>query len=539
MIKDIIMRLKRFSNVAHGHSAAGYLSAEPWRWPSLLSLTALTLWGYFDHVYKSEQAGKPNETNYPPIYLHPSFSWPNGLAAVGSVLSVSPNPVVAGQPISVSLSLPSGCVENNWSIYFNGSRIGGGSGSSSISASYTPVNPGNFNITATGTSTPPCRNANANTVQEVVSSGTVSGYINPKYLVVGVVYAPPGASSTVAYSTSNTFSSTSNISQLFGSNTQVSVSISGQTGVKGVFQATVTGTTTTSASQSFTSTSSITKSFGQTVQNTYAGTPAFNSPVNHNYDQILIWLNPVLLLSVYPNQVSKGVLFNGYGYDQADTNVQGLDIVPVPVGCLNGAFPAANCNQYTNEFSRSWANGKQVFASGQVPALTQTDLSAIANLDPFSNSNYVFSPNQTYPITTQDGRFTLSGNVNGSYDYFTYSQAQPGQQPNRTMLTNVYTDMSTLGKSTTKTYQEAFGVDQKYEGGSFLGNLVVNIGTTQTFTWTDTVGSSVTNTNTQTDTATIVDPACNGSSVCVPAYTGPIQWNVFQDNIYGTFEFQP
>ncbi len=59
-----------------------------------------------------------------------------GLPLLGQSLSVSPNPVVAGQPISVSLSLPSGCVENNWSIYFNGSRIGGGSGSSSISASY-------------------------------------------------------------------------------------------------------------------------------------------------------------------------------------------------------------------------------------------------------------------------------------------------------------------------------------------------------------------------------------------------------------------
>jgi hypothetical protein len=366
----------------------------------------------------------------------------------------------------------------------------------------------------------------------------VAGYINPKHLVVGVVYAPHGVSSTVAYSTSNTVSLTSNVSSIFGSDTQVSVKISGATGLPGFFQTTETGTTTTSANQSSTNTNTTTVSFGQSIQNTYAGTPVFNMPVNHNYDQILVWLNPIARISVLPNQVGQ-LQFNGYGYDEADNNVLGLDILPVPVGCLNGAFPAANCQQYSTELSRSWANGQQVFASGQGPALTQADLTSIASIDPFSKTTYVFSPTTNYPSTTTDGRFTLSGGVNGAYDYFSYAQANPGQSPGRTVLTNVYTNMDASGQSTISSYSEAFGIDTKFSGGAFFGDLTVDIGTTQTFTWTNTAGTSVSNTNTQTDTATIVDPACTGTTVCVPQSTAPIQWNVFQDNIYGTFEFQP
>jgi hypothetical protein len=99
--------------------------------------------------------------------------------------------------------------------------------------------------------------------------------------------------------------------------------------------------------------------------------------------------------------------------------------------------------------------------------------------------------------------------------------------------------MDASGQSTISSYSEAFGIDTKFSGGAFFGDLTVDIGTTQTFTWTNTAGTSVSNTNTQTDTATIVDPACTGTTVCVPQSTAPIQWNVFQDNIYGTFEFQP
>jgi hypothetical protein len=366
----------------------------------------------------------------------------------------------------------------------------------------------------------------------------VAGYINPKYLVVGVVYAPPGVQSTVAYTQSNTVSLTSNVSSIFGSGTQVSVKITGSTGLPGFFQTTETGSTTTSANESSMSSDTTTVSFGQSVQNTYAGTPVFNMPINHNYDQILVWLNPITLISVLPNQHGQ-IQFNGYAYDEADSNVIGLDIVPIPLGCLNGGFPATNCQQYSGELNRSWANGQQVFAQGQGPALTQADLNNIASVDPLSNANYVFTPTSSYPNTTKDGRFTLSGGVNGVYDYFSYTQANPGQSPGRTVLTNTYTNMDASGQSSTSSYQEAFGVDTKFSGGTFFGDLTIDIGTTQTFTWTNTAGTSVNNTNTQTDTATIVDPACTGTTVCVPQSTAPIQWNVFQDNIYGTFEFQP
>jgi len=274
------------------------------------------------------------------------------------------------------------------------------------------------------------------------------------------------------------------------------------------------------------------------VQTIFSGTPIFNQPVNHDYDTILIWLNPVALISVYPSQPGQ-LAFNGYGYDEADTNLQGPDVLPVPVGCLNGHFPSADCQQFAGELSRSWANGQQMFGTGQVPALTAADYAQIVSLDPLANPSYVFSPSQTYPNTTTDRRYTLSGDNAVIFSYFNYVQPPPGQQPEKTVLTNVYTNLDSLGQNSSSSYSEAFGVDSNFSGGSFLSGISVDINASQTLNWTNTAGTTVTSTNTQTDTATIVDPVCNGTIVCSPVSTAPVQWNVYQDNIYGSFEFQP
>jgi hypothetical protein len=443
----------------------------------------------------------------------------------------------AGQPEEFGCNATTPFSQGVVTFYLTGQSSETGSsnsnGSTNVDYTFSSLDAGSYQAHCTYGA------ATSNFVQFTIAAQGYTGYIGPKYLVVGLIYAPPGVNSTVAYSASNTVSNTSNFSSIFGTSSNVTVKITGTTGVAGVLQGKVTGTTSTTANQSTTSTNSATVTFGQTVQNTYAGTPVFNMPIAHDYDSVLLWLNPVTILTVFPSQpAGQQIQFNGYGYDEADTNVQGPDILSIPIGCLNGDFAAANCQQYATELNRSWASS-QIFPSGQGPALTATDYAQIVSVDPFTNANYVFTPVQGTPITTIGGRFTLSGGPNGTDDYFTYSQAQPGQQPNQYNLANTYTNMSVTGQSSSSGYMQTFGVDASFTGGIFLGDLMVDIGITQTLNWTNTAGTSVTSSNTQTDNAVIKDPACNGTVFCSPASTAPLQWNVYQDNVYGSFEFQP
>ena len=58
------------------------------------------------------------------------------------------------------------------------------------------------------------------------ASAAAMGFINPKYVVVGVTYAPPGSSSSVQYTNTTSVGSTTTISNSFTSGVGFSVSVS-------------------------------------------------------------------------------------------------------------------------------------------------------------------------------------------------------------------------------------------------------------------------------------------------------------------------
>jgi hypothetical protein len=66
-----------------------------------------------------------------------------------------------------------------------------------------------------------------------VSEVGAAGYINPKYVIVGVTYAPPGPQSYVTYQNSTLVSNTSQISQTFGAGYSFSVNVKSSGGVSG------------------------------------------------------------------------------------------------------------------------------------------------------------------------------------------------------------------------------------------------------------------------------------------------------------------
>ena len=97
-------------------------------------------------------------------------------------------------------------------------------------------------------------------------SGTASvdyfstGYINPKFVVIGLTYAPPGPSSNVQYTTVNFLSSTTTNSNTFNNANAITVSVkSGATLLKAL-GGTVTVSSTVSTSQAQTSTQGVTLS---------------------------------------------------------------------------------------------------------------------------------------------------------------------------------------------------------------------------------------------------------------------------------------
>ncbi len=365
-----------------------------------------------------------------------------------------------------------------------------------------------------------------------------TGYINPKYIVVGVTYAPPGAQSFVSYTSGLAISSTTGISKTLSSTTSTTTTISGGGVIKGFYLGKVDASSSSTDTQSTTNSSSVT--INQQVQftnKTFGTGGNVNSPVNHDYDLIWLWLNPVTTFSIDPN-FPQAVYWTGYGYDENDQ--PGMDIYPVALGYLNGDLGPLDPSSAA-VLARSWANNSQVFGPGQVAGITPADYPDIASADPYSTPGYGVSLQPGIsPATTTDGRFTISGgpnNVNSSFDFV---QALPGSSPLTQSYQNSYSNASTQGTSSTKTHQTSYSVDKSIDGTGFLVNFSANVKQEWMYTTTNTTNSSLTNTQSQVDMLSITGPACNSATApCVPTYSGPGEFNVYQDNLYGTFMFNP
>jgi hypothetical protein len=372
-----------------------------------------------------------------------------------------------------------------------------------------------------------------------------AGMINPKYVVVGVTYAPPGSASTVTYANTTMVGSSTNVSTSFTNQTGYTVTVSRNIGIPAgsILNGGVTLTTTTSKNYTQGSNTSLTNTVSKatTIQYTTPGTPTF-SPVNSDYDFIWLWLNPELLMTYTPAEGATPAALNltGYAFDPNDpisgqpqqgvTYVGGPDIVQVQVGCLTGHFSCPSTLVLTNGvvtsgvLARSWAANLYAWPSGEGPGLTSADIAKILTFDPLIPSNNYTLLN-SLPSTTSDGRFTKEPFPPNPIQYAVggATEAYSVQQMNS----------QSVAAGTTHTIQQAFGVSEQF-GTSFFGffTSTVTIAESQTLTWNysrlDTLNTSQTLTN-QLSVTGPPDPP--------PAYTGPTQFIAYQDNIFGTFAF--
>ncbi len=119
-----------------------------------------------------------------------------------------------------------------------------------------------------------------------------SGWFQPRYILIGVVYAPPGNESSVTYQSNSTFGSTQDVAEAVGTGWSVGFTLVGAT-------VTTAETTTTTTDQSFT----ISKSQGVTV-----GMPSEEDIIDHDQDKFFIWTNPQIRFSqLYSNIPSLSI----------------------------------------------------------------------------------------------------------------------------------------------------------------------------------------------------------------------------------------
>lgn len=372
----------------------------------------------------------------------------------------------------------------------------------------------------------------------VSGNGGTTGYINPKYVIVGVTYAPPGSSSNVTYSNSTLVGNTTTTTDTFQSDLNYTVSVSGDISAWSVIGGAgvkLTDTESTDYIQGSNSSHTTTISKQTTVADKTNGTGDAFNPVNHDYDTIWLWLNPLQLYSLDPNNPSN-LQWNGYGYDKNDPSGSGgPDIYPVEVGWLNGDFGTNSSIQTV--LARGWVTQYEsvTWPTGEGPGLTSADIAQILQADLFTSGYTLPSP---LPTTSADQRFTQ---MPFPPNPIAYQQAGPGNGGGLTTTYNtVNVNTSSVAAGASQGFKQAFGVDANFSGSGWLSGFTLDVKTSQTLSWMHTWEDTLTTTQTQTNALSVTGPGCpQNPPPCVPSYSGPGQFVVYQDNLFGTFMFYP
>jgi hypothetical protein len=376
-----------------------------------------------------------------------------------------------------------------------------------------------------------------------VNPVSYQGYIDPKYVVVGVTYAPPGPSTNtfVNYVNSTFVGNTTSTINTIGSGSTYGVSLQYTFKIPLVASAQLTGGYATTGTQSTANTSTVTTSIQVDSGEQTFGTGNYFAPVDNDYDVIWVWLNPVAIYTL----TGTTVTWNGYGADATDQN--GLDIVGIPLGYLNGDFgPISSVPQYWIPIQRTWA-ANQMFGSGQGPALTSADLAQIASFDPFSNSSYGPDYIGYAPpgVSTYDNRFTLTECNSGNS--ISYDQASPSSNAEIATCALKYVNLSTQAQSIITTSSQTYSLDEKFTGTGFFNKWVLDVNQAWTFSTKTEADTSITTSTTNTGSLSVQGPPCNnlvlGVGPCVPVFDAagnqPYQFDIYQDNMFGTFMFAP
>lgn len=379
------------------------------------------------------------------------------------------------------------------------------------------------------------------------------GLLYPKYLVMGVTYAPPGASSYVQYSNTTSVGTTTTNSQSFSTDIGYSVEVDTSVGIpQGKTLANggvdITASESTDYTQTQTGSDTVTFTKSTTIQDRTNGYPTTYPPdgtqppaLPDDYDVIWLWLNPELIFTAYPavDGSTPVAQWSGFAYDPTDQD--GPDVYPVQVGCLNGDFTTSYCATQQGVLNRAWVADEMsptsqtaVTAPGcpngaDSPSICPNTQDAydILMADPLAynpgGSTYTLFNYQPLPSTTSDGRYTQYPYPPNPLFY------EPGQTLSYTVTQMNSQQQSQGGSNQVKVMVK---VSEQVDTGflSLFG---------QKTTWTET--DTVTQENswlTTLSTQQTVSDALSITGSNPPNYV-PGEFILYQDNFYGTFLCYP
>jgi hypothetical protein len=348
---------------------------------------------------------------------------------------------------------------------------------------------------------------------QIIHQGN-SGWVRPKFIVVGVTYAPPGSKSSANYVDGFMTGTGTTNSSSFTSSTNVSIKLGAGVGLFGLVDGTTTGTVSAGWSQEQDSSSSLTVTEQNSTGLIVPGPASSGLGVDHIYDTIYVWLNPAVFIEFGGNNAYQ----SNYAYDARDP-IGGMDVLPVMVGELTGALSMPSNVQ--QRLDRTWDSA--------LGAPTSAELTTMIDSDPFE-VNSSFNPN-----TDTSGRFELpeSGSPPEPTDLiFNYVPVAAGGQATGETYTSTYTSTSSTGQGAKETQSTSFSIDSS-ASASFIAKAMADFSVSQQYTTVTQWSKTITNSGSQTANFTIFPPLASDN------YTGPTAMQVWKDNVYGTFMFYP
>jgi hypothetical protein len=311
-----------------------------------------------------------------------------------------------------------------------------------------------------------------------------NGTVRPKYFILMVIYAPPGtdggrSSSSVTYGSGSTTGSTVSASRSFKQSGSVSVTASaGILGAKTQVGMSFGYGTSTTNNQSL----DIKKSGSTEI--TVVG-PGVDG-VDHDRDQIWLWLNPVLNLSLTPTSAAW----------KLEDNPQ-ADIQFVFVGHLKD--PSKMPPGLTQRL--------------QSYGITTADFPEILKADPFANGSALIDSRRYQSLNTT----------------FPYEPPFAQGDPATTFRFNA-SYSSTASTSSSTQNETTVGVSVSGDVG-FTSLFKTSVKAEGKWTWTSTETKGSSSGTSESATVTVGGPAFG--------YTGPTDMAVYYDAIYKTFMFAP
>jgi hypothetical protein len=317
------------------------------------------------------------------------------------------------------------------------------------------------------------------------------------------------------------------ISSSFTNGVNVTASITAGFSLFGLFKESTTFNSSVQLSQETDTSTSVALSETTSMSTTIRGPASSAVGLDHDEDIIWVWLNPAIGLNI--DSTGTNFTWTGYAFDQNDP-AGTTDIIGIPVKYLDGHAPMPS--NIADVLARRWAPRTLCTSADPAcgldgtkdPGLDAADLAAILQADPFSNPSYVINV-PSGGSCTADGRFCRTTNPN-----LQYSPPPPGGQPVTQMYSMQHQATATQGQGAMDTRAVTIGT-QGDVAGSFFVSLKAHLNVADTLTFTNKWNATSSSQVGQTASASITGPSSNDN------YTGPVEFDIFQDNIYGTFMF--